>query len=149
MLKLFSSFVAGCLLVFSVLADHPVPVQEDNAPDAPLVNTYWKLVELNGRPAPLGSGEREVHMVLETNMKNVHGFSGCNRFAGEFTLKDHSLSFSPFAGTMMACEDGMDLEMEFLSTLANVATWSITGEFLTLRAGDETVIAKFESVYLP
>lgn len=149
MLKIYVTCLTVCLFACSVLAEHPVSVQADKAPDASLVNTYWKLVELNGRPAPLGSGEREVHMVLEANMKNVHGFSGCNRFAGEFTVKDHALSFPPFAGTMMACEEGMDLEMEFLSTMANVASWSITGERLTLCAVDQSVIATFDSVYLP
>ena len=38
----------------------------------------------------------------------VEGFSGCNRFAGSYTLEGDRIRLGPLAGTMMACEGPRD-----------------------------------------
>ncbi len=57
-------------------------------PDASLTNTYWKLIELNGEPALLSDGERELHMLLDTEGNRVKGLPGCNRFKGTYKVSE-------------------------------------------------------------
>ncbi len=116
-------------------------------PNASLTNTYWKLVELEDQPVPLGAGQKEVHMVLTSETNRIRGFSGCNQFTGSYKLKDKQLQFGPMAATMMACLEGMELEQDFLAALTGTKRFSIIGEILTLYSGEEQIL-RFESVYL-
>ena len=43
-------------------------------PDASLTETNWKPTSLNGQTITLGTGERELHIVLTSDNK-VRGFS--------------------------------------------------------------------------
>jgi len=117
-------------------------------PNTSLVNTYWKLVELNGQPAALGAGERELHMVLTSEGNHVRGFSGCNRFTGSYDLNESQLCFKPLAATRMACREGMEQEQRFLDALGSVRRFSISGDRLTFYTGDERRILRFHAIAL-
>ena len=117
-------------------------------PNASLTNTYWKLVELDGKPASLGAGGRELHMVFTSEGNQVRGFSGCNRFTGSYEVKDSQLHFNPLAATQMACMEGMEQEQGFLKALAGVMRFTINGDSLALYSGDERLILHFEAVAL-
>jgi len=117
-------------------------------PDASLTNTYWKLVELDGQPAALGAGERELHMVLNSEGDRVQGFSGCNRFTGGYELSDGQLRFKQLASTGMACMDGMEQEQRFLELLAGAMRFTISGDSLVLYSGDERLSLHFAAVAL-
>jgi putative lipoprotein len=117
-------------------------------PDASLTNTYWKLIELNGQPAALGAGNRELHMVLTTEGNRVQGFSGCNKFTGNYQRGDNQLHFEPLASTRMACITGMEQEKRFLDALGNIVRYALSGESLSLYDRQNQLILRFESVYL-
>lgn len=117
-------------------------------PDASLTNTYWKLIELNGQPAALGAGNRELYMVLTTEGDRVHGFSGCNKFTGNYQQKDGQLHFEPLASTRMACITGMEQEKRFLDALESTVRYALSGESLSLYERHDQLILRFESVYL-
>jgi len=117
-------------------------------PDAGLTNTYWKIVELNGQPATLGAGKKELHMFLTTEGSQVRGFSGCNRFRGTYELSDDQLQFGQMASTMMASVEGMEQEQQFLKAISNTKRFSIKGESLMLYSIEDQLILSFEAVYL-
>ena len=117
-------------------------------PDASLTNTYWKLIELNGQPAALGAGDRELHMVLTAEGGRVQGFSGCNKFSGNYQRKDGQLHFEPLASTRMACITGMEQEKRFLDALGSAVRYTLSGERLSLYDRHDQLILRFESVYL-
>jgi putative lipoprotein len=123
---------------------HPTPT----TPNASLLNTYWRLVEISGQPAILGAGERELHMVLTSEGSRVHGFSGCNRFTGSYERTDGQLRFKPLAATRMACMEGMEQEQRFLQSLTSVMRFTISGDNLALYSGDERLLLRFEAVAL-
>ncbi len=123
---------------------HPTPP----TPNASLVNTYWKLVEISGQPASLGAGGRELHMVLISEGSHVRGFSGCNRFTGSYELTDSQLRFKPLAATRMACMEGMEQEQRFLESLTSVMRFTISGDKLALYSGDERLLLRFEAAAL-
>lgn len=116
-------------------------------PDASLTETYWKLISIKGEPYKPGEGQREVHLRLRNNNNEAAGFSGCNNFAGTYTLDGDKLSLGPLAMTMMACIDTMELERNFGLALSEMNRYEIEGDTLRGYAGDE-VILRFEAVYL-
>jgi heat shock protein HslJ len=116
--------------------------------DASLINTYWKLLEIEGKPAALGAGGKEIHLITGGEENHVHGFSGCNRFSGGYKQNDDRLEFGNLATTRMACADSMELESSFLDALNRVRRYSIQGERLTLYDEQNQSILLFEAVYL-
>jgi copper homeostasis protein (lipoprotein) len=116
---------------------------------AQLIETYWKAVELEGKPVEVKAGTREPHMVLRSDKNAVNGFSGCNTFRGAYEMNGESLRFKNMASTLMAClPAGGDTEKNFLSAINATASQRISGETLELRDQDSKVRARFESRYM-
>ena len=114
----------------------------------PLRNTYWKLLEIDGKPVVTPEGMREAHMVLSLDETRVNGNAGCNGFFGSFEVSDNRLEFSALGATMMACPEGMETEHAFLQALDQTTRFAISGAILTLFA-DDLALARLEAVSLP
>lgn len=116
---------------------------------ANLQDTYWKLVDINGRKIPIApSHKRQIRITLASEGSRLMGFSGCNQLTGTYVQKDNELRFSQMAGTMMACVSPyMELESQVLKMLSATTSYRIKGEYLFLLKGNQ-VIARFESLYL-
>jgi putative lipoprotein len=136
------------ILVSRVGSPLPGSTKSASTPDVSLTETYWKLTEIDGRPAALGAGERELHMVLTSEGNHVRGFSGCNRFTGSYQWNESQLRFTPLAATRMACVEGMEQEQRFLDALGAVMRFSISGDRLTFYTGDERRILRFKAIAL-
>lgn len=114
---------------------------------AALQNTYWKLIELDGKPVQTPANSREAHIILSTERSSTHGHAGCNNFFGNYTSTSDTLTFSALGSTMKACPEGMDTEQAFLQALGETTRYEISGQFLTLFAKDRT-LARLEAIYL-
>ena len=114
---------------------------------AELVNMYWKLTALNGKPVLAAANQREPSLILQSAgaHQRATGSGGCNRFTGSYELNGNSLRFGALAGSMMACVDGMDTEKEYLETLPQVRTWKVLGQHLELFDAAGTMLARFEA----
>ena len=66
-------------------------------PDRSLVNTYWKLTELNGGPVKVLPQQREPHLILQSEQLRLAGSGGCNRLLGSYTLHGASVAFGQVA----------------------------------------------------
>jgi len=110
--------------------------------------TYWKLVELRGRPVP--ALDREPHLILEAEGGRVTGFGGCNGFGGSYTLDEAAsrIRFGQIVSTMMACPSGMEVEKAFHEVLRSADNYSLNGDHLTLNRARMAPLARFEAVYL-
>lgn len=115
---------------------------------ATLLNTYWRPVELGGKPVTIHAGTREPHLILDHKDSRVRGFSGCNGFGGSYVLDGEKLGFKGIISTMMACLPIGDLEQRFFAALKNTGSHAIRGETLELRGPDGTVLGRFEARYL-
>jgi heat shock protein HslJ len=113
-------------------------------PEATLENTYWKLTGLGGKSVEIGAGGREVVMTLVEEGRRVHGFSGCNRFAGSYELDGKRLVFKQVAGIRMACMEGMAQEAAFLRAIESTASLDIRGEHLELFDAGGVMVLRFE-----
>ncbi len=134
------------LIAFTAWALFAGCAQTGQPPQVRLIETYWKAVELEGRPLDVKPGTREPHLILRSENKSVGGYSGCNTFRGGYVLDGASLRFTRMASTMMAClPAGSDTERNFLSALSATAAHDIRGETLQLLDSDGKVRARFTS----
>ena len=116
---------------------------------AQLINTYWKLVELDGKPIPPPAlNRREARITLASEDNKLIGFAGCNRLFGTFFRKGNELNFLRIGRTRMACEQPyMALENQVIKILGATTHYRIEGEVLVLLM-EAKVLARFEAVYL-
>lgn len=111
-----------------------------------LVGPRWRLVELEGQPSLAGGGAREAHLIFSRTegADRVGGATGCNTMGGRYQIDGEHIHFADLFSTKMACveEDRMRQEARFVGALERADRYAISGDTLTLKAGD-TVVAKF------
>ncbi|HET7874943.1 MAG TPA: META domain-containing protein [Methylomirabilota bacterium] len=114
-----------------------------------LTERYWKLIELNGRPAIVPQQGRETHLRLREQDRQAAGSTGCNSFSGQYEREGDRLRFGRMVTTLMACVDPAlnTQEQEFLRMLEAVDRGVAVNDDLTLYAG-ERAVAKFQAVWL-
>lgn len=151
-----ATIVHGDRLMFTntdyinAFSGNPVEVLVRRVPEAvhpagpPLEGQVWQLHTLEGEPAAPGAGGKPVDILFDAEAMRASGFSGCNRYSGGYVREgDYAhgspLSFTPLAGTMMACEEGGELERRYLQLLGTVSAFHLKGDTLSLLAGAETV----------
>ncbi len=98
----------------------------------PLQGTYWKAVELAGKPTPSQDPKREAHLQFQAGGR-VSGSDGCNRITGTYELKGDAVTFGQMAGTQMACIDAAaEVERAFQEALKGATRLTLVGNRLEL-----------------
>ena len=116
------------------------------SPDATLLETYWKAVEIGGAPVTLQPGQREPNLAFTAKDNRVSGCTGCNRLIGRFEQDGDAISFKGVATTRMACPPPIDKqESAFLRALEATKWVHITGDSLELRDTSGKVLMRFEA----
>ncbi len=113
---------------------------------ANLKNTYWKLLEIEGKKIKVPGNVREPHFILRTDGKTIKGFGGCNNFMGSYKAEGNKIEFGPIAGTRKFCKETMEIENALMKVFSEVNNYKILGETLELYHNNK-ILAKFESVY--
>jgi copper homeostasis protein (lipoprotein) len=111
-------------------------------------NTYWRPVELAGKPLTMVADQREPHLMLVPTENKLRGFAGCNQFMGRYEVNENSVRFTGVATTRKYCEGAMEQEQEFLHVLEATESFKIVGEALDLHDANSKLLARFESRYL-
>jgi heat shock protein HslJ len=122
----------------------PAAADSAAAQEPMLVGTTWRLIELEGNPAPLGNDGRVATLELTLDGKRVAGFAGCNRMAGTYELNGDSLTLGPLAMTRMACAKGMELEQRFTAALEQTRVYRLSARGLEL-VGQRGSLARLEA----
>lgn len=109
-----------------------------------LEGATWFLTTLAGKPAAAGAGGKRVELQFDADEGRAAGFSGCNRYTGSYArdgVAEHGspLRLGPMAGTLMACEDGAELEQAYLQMISSVTAFRFDGDTLVLMYGPEEV----------
>ncbi|HEY6824475.1 MAG TPA: META domain-containing protein [Steroidobacteraceae bacterium] len=107
--------------------------QEPAGPSAPLQDTFWRTVEIEGVPYAPRPGVREPYLLFARD--RVTGFTGCNNLTGGYEQDAARLRFKPVAMTRMACLPDNDLETRFVSAINATTSQRITGSRLELLDG--------------
>ena len=109
--------------------------------DLPLINTHWKLVELDGKKIPSNATSKEMYMRLKSD-STVTGNGGCNAFSGNYSLgKNNEISFGEMVRTNILCA-GIDFERKYLNAISKSDHYQIMGNMLSLQ-NNFTSLAKF------
>ena len=116
---------------------------------ASLTNTYWRPVEIAGKPVTVADEKREPHVIFVPGENTVRGFGGCNRLQGRYEVQEkNSLRFIGTATTRMFCQEAMEQEGALLQAIEATANYKILGETLELYDMNGRLLARFESRYL-
>jgi len=119
----------------------------NSVPDEPLLDRYWRVREVDGKPLSASDNRAEAHLVLDAG-NGVHGSDGCNRFNGSYDTTQ-GLRFGRMASTMMACIPPIDLlAREFLMALNATASYRIKGKQMDLLDAEGRIRVRFEATFL-
>jgi heat shock protein HslJ len=141
-MKWSSLILMGAMVALLLLMVGPAKAN----PDAALVGTYWRAVEIDGNPVTPQSEKREAHLVLMSEGKRVSGSTGCNRFTGTFEQTADGYRFSKMAVTKMACPPPLDaLERAFLQALGVTASVRISENTLEMIDASGRVRMRLEA----
>lgn len=116
----------------------------ENYASAPLLQTYWRLRELNGAPVEQFPDQPEPHLILRDNGQ-ASGSDGCNNFFMNWKRKDATLSFSSGGSTLRLCPQGEEQARAMHDMFSKVDEWNISGSMLELRSKN-SILAVFEAV---
>lgn len=116
-----------------------------------LAQTAWALVRwthADGSPQALPStadrGPVRLTFLAHARQYRVEGFAGCNRYVGEYLLRDGALAIQVPATTRMACPqpERAAFETAYLRALEQIETFTLDSGgaprrlTFTLRSGD-------------
>lgn len=121
--------------------------KKDSTAVTSILNTKWKLVELNGKPiGKIFDSEKEMFLQFHEDNR-YSAFAGCNNLMGGFELKENQLKikFTKGISTLMACPD-METEQEFGLMLETVDNFSLKGNQMTLNKARMAPLAIFEAI---
>jgi heat shock protein HslJ len=111
----------------------------------PLAGTYWKAIELAGKPVPLQGSSHEAYLMLQEGGR-VYGSDGCNQVAGTYQLKHTAVTFGEMAATRMACIDAGGIDVAFRDALKSARRLTVVGERLALLDSSGKRVAMFLAV---
>lgn len=137
-------FIAGCHTIEQPQLD------TEHKSNAPLINSYWKLLEVNKQTIWVNEGQREAFIQLRHKNK-IKGFTGCNHITGSYsvntTSSQQTLRFNKINTTEKFCTEGMELQTSIAPMLQKVNSYKISGDSLFLYNKNNDVIAKLASIY--
>jgi heat shock protein HslJ len=119
----------------------------DAVSDEPLLDRYWRVVEIDGKAIKVVSNHAEPHLILAAGSR-AYGSDGCNRFNGSYDTTQ-GLRFGRMASTMMACMPPVDLlAREFMAALNTTASYRIKGQRMDLLDTEGRVRVRLEATFL-
>ena len=116
----------------------------ENYASAPLLQTYWRLREIDGQEISLFPDQPEPHLILRENGQAT-GSDGCNNFFMNWQREGDRLTFKEGGSTLRLCPQGEEQSRAMHEMFSRVDEWNITGSMLELRSG-KSIVAVFEAV---
>jgi copper homeostasis protein (lipoprotein) len=113
-------------LAIAIVASGPEIGRAQEKVASRLEGTYWKAIELGGKPTPTQDPKREAHLRFQAGDR-VSGSDGCNRITGSYQLKGDRVTFGQIVGTQMACLNAVDIERPFRDGLNSASRLTVTG----------------------
>ena len=105
-----------------------------------ILDAYWMLLSIEGESVQRPNDTQMAYIRFQENDNDVTGFTGCNKIFGKYEVAGsvNALRLSNLNSTKVAC-DNLEQEARLMQLLAQVDTYSISGDLLTLYAGSRAV----------
>ncbi|MFI3267589.1 MAG: META domain-containing protein [Rikenellaceae bacterium] len=105
-----------------------------------LESNAWGLVELNSNQKIVREDNNSFVMRFDDAQSQVNGMAQCNNFFGSYeVLPQGKIKFGDMGVTRAMCQN-MELEDDFLRTIADVNSYTIDGDVLLLLTNGEVVM---------
>lgn len=127
-------------LALAACSSAPDMEQPGAAEDAPLTNTYWKLMKIGEDEVPAVDKNREPHLIFLDDGR-VLGHTGCNTLNGQYGVQDGQVRFLAMGATRMACPDFRAAELAFIQALEQTRAIGVEGTSLRLMGDGNAVLA--------
>jgi len=103
---------------------------------ASVAGTSWKATGINNGKNAVESTNLTGSVTATFDTKGaISGSSGCNTYSGQYAVSgSNSMTITGVAATRKACaDDVMAVETAYLAALGKVATYTLSGDTLTLK----------------
>ncbi len=127
-LKIFINFLYLSFILLMSCTSGKVDSNETT-----LINTYWKLTEIDGKQVTVVEGMNEPHLIFAAEQQ-VTGSTGCNSLFGKYSTSKDKLTFSEISTTKMACTEPeiSTVEINLLDVFKNAGGFKLNGKNLEL-----------------
>jgi len=110
-----------------------------------LMDTEWRLIQIDDRPVRAGSGPT-AHLRLVSDGRKVEGFTGCNGLQGHYEeLASQNVRFVGLATTRKLCPGLMEQERAFVHGLERARHWKTKDGQLVLMSEDHEAVLLFKA----
>lgn len=104
---------------------------------------YWALAEINGKSISNKTTLKEAYLIFSDTSNKISGNGSCNSFFGNYKLSEkNQLSIKGVGSTLMSCSE-QEIEIEYLKTLQQVTSYTISTDTLILKNEEEGLSLKF------
>lgn len=110
------------LLLFGTLFLSTCSKSKNQMDISAVMGKELKVISLNDKTIE----NQKLTMTIAVDEGMVNGFSGCNRYFGEYSLEGKTIRFSNIGKTKMYCESTMKIETSFLKALENCTFFEIS-----------------------
>jgi len=139
----FSALSINCESAKKAMAETKISVDTVESATAPLLETHWKLIELNGDRIPDSATNKEMYISLKKLANRVEGNGGCNSFSGTYALgKNNGIAFSDIISTRMMCP-GIVYETAFFKDISLTDHYLLKKDTLSFMQGKAVTVARF------
>jgi len=139
-LLILSVFILSSCSIFKQ-KDYPTYDNEELNQTIDLYQTEWQLIKMGSTKPKLTDTDEKITIIFSKDNSHIAGYSGCNRYGGQFTIKKDVLSFGSLFATKMACpEMNMNFEHNYLNTLDKVTGYNIVADTLFLNKGERPAL---------
>lgn len=140
LLLILSVFILSSCSIFKQ-KDYPTYDNEELNQTIDLYQTEWQLIKMGSTKPKLTDTDEKITIIFSKDNSHIAGYSGCNRYGGQFTIKKDVLSFGSLFATKMACpEMNMNFEHNYLNTLDKVTGYNIVADTLFLNKGERPAL---------
>lgn len=140
LLLILSVFIFSSCSIFKQ-RNYPTYDNEKLNQTISLYQTEWELIKMGSTKPKLTDTDEKITIIFSKNNSHIAGYSGCNRYGGQFTIKKDVLSFENLLSTKMACpEMNMNFEHNYLNTLDKVTGYKIVADTLFLNKGERPAL---------
>lgn len=140
LLLILSVFILSSCSIFKQ-RDYPTYDNEELNQTIDLYQTEWQLIKMGSKKPKLTDTDEKITIIFSKDNSHIAGYSGCNRYGGQFTIKKDVLSFGSLFATKMACpEMNMNFEHNYLNTLDKVTGYNIVADTLFLNKGERPAL---------
>ena len=97
----------------------------------------WYAIGMNEKDI----AKEKLTLKFDEQEPRVHLFAGCNNYFGNYTVHDNTISFGPMMGTMMACQDKMNIESTYVGIFNNKhLTYQLKDNYMHLYNKEKHVL---------